>query len=138
MTKKRINSSWWHRLFSLLMALYVLNVSVDAPDGYVAPNANGEYQEDLSINEIESIAELVLEHWFDLHDAVPEHDEPEDDEGGNQLTKLFFDWSIPSPTVCYQFVGSENFPLVMYFPAYVNPCYRFCLAKINTPPPQFV
>lgn len=133
MSKRR--HTWFHRIYCLLMAFYVINVSIDAPDGYVTPNTKGEYHEDLSVNEIESIGELILEHWFDLHDAVPEHDEPEEDEGTNQLTKLFFDWSVPAPSVCYQFFRTEGYVSVTYLP-YVTSCYFFSPAKVNTPPPQ--
>ena len=95
--QKRKHSAVWHRLFCLLMAFYVINVSIDAPDGYVSANRYGEYQEDLSVNEIESLGELILESVFGIHDAVPEHDESNEEE--DQLTKIFMDWSIPSPLV---------------------------------------
>jgi hypothetical protein len=115
------------------MAFYVVNVSIDAPDGYVTPNAQGEYREDLSVNDIESVAELVLENWLDLQNALPEQDEADDEE--EQLTKIVMDWQLPGPAVSYQFV-----PLAGYVPATAIPLllshYRSMSADINTPPPQ--
>lgn len=115
------------------MAFYVINVSIDAPDGYVTPNSQGEYREDLSVNEIESLGELVLETMFGIHDAVPEHDEPNEEE--DQLTKIFMDWSIPNPFIVYV----EN-PVVSYITPTRMPftglIYRSNPAEINTPPPK--
>ena len=132
MTKKLKHSQLWHRLLCLLMAFYVINVSIDAPDGYVTPNGHGEYREDLSINEIESLGELVLEEFFDLHDIVPEHDESNEEE--DQLNKIFMDWSIPSPVVIYLLNPGVGFlpPTRMPFKGLI---YRSNPTKINTPPP---
>ncbi|WP_097127479.1 hypothetical protein [Spirosoma fluviale] len=115
------------------MAFYVINVSIDAPDGYVSANSYGEYREDLSVNEIESLGELILENVFGIHDAVPEHDESNEEE--DQLTKIFMDWSIPSPLVIYLVdpVAGYLTPTRMPFTGLI---YRSNPAEINTPPPQ--
>ncbi|WP_460934694.1 hypothetical protein [Spirosoma humi] len=133
MQKKRIHNPIWHRLFCLLMAFYVINVSIDAPDGYVSPNSQGEYREDLSFNEIESFFELVLEVGFGLNDAVPEHDESDEEE--DQLTKIFMDWSIPGPVIVYLVnpVASFRLPILM---AYTGISYLSNPSEITTPPPQ--
>ena len=60
------------------LALFVFNVSIDTPDAF-----GDEVAEDLSFNDIESIAELVLENVLGVYDAIPEHDENDlEDEGG--------------------------------------------------------
>lgn len=64
------------RVLGLFMAAYVLNFSVDAPDGQ--PD---HMTEDLSINDLESIAEIVLEEWMEMEDAIPEHDESDANDG---------------------------------------------------------
>jgi hypothetical protein len=135
MKKKRSHNSLWHRLFCLLMAFYVINVSIDAPDGYVSPNGHGEYHEDLSINEIESFSELILEDIFGLHDAIPEHDEADGEE--DQITKIFFDWSMPSPAVQYQFVPAIGFLTHVPVP-FCRGFYRSNPTEINSPPPETV
>lgn len=52
------------------MGLYLLNISVDTAD----PNPN-HVPEDLSINDQESIVELVVEKVFGMEDAIPEYDD---------------------------------------------------------------
>jgi hypothetical protein len=60
------------------MAFFIFNFSIDTPDTY-----GDQVAEDLSFNDIESIAELVLENVLGVYDAIPEHDENDfDDEGG--------------------------------------------------------
>lgn len=61
------------RIFWLLMALHILDFSVDSPDLY--PDCIAE---DLSINDMESIVEIVLEKVFKLDNAIPEYDEYDD------------------------------------------------------------
>jgi hypothetical protein len=57
-----------HRLFSVFMALHILNLSVDTSGTsfVLAPN-------DAALNEIHSLIEFVLEDVFHIHDAVPEY-----------------------------------------------------------------
>lgn len=46
-----------------------------------------ELEEDLNINEMESVAEVILEQGFDIKNALPESDDPDSD---NLLKKLHF------------------------------------------------
>jgi hypothetical protein len=133
--QKRLYIPFWHRLFCLLMAFYVLNVSIDAPDGYVKPDSRGEYHEDLSFNEIESFSELVLEDVFDFKNAVPERDESDEEE--DQISKIFFDWSMPTPSVYFQFLSTVGYISTKVLPV-GEAIYGSSPAEINTPPPQAV
>lgn len=80
MVKQR-HSTVLYRLFCLLMALHVLNFSIDSPDRYSWSTTLAQDHEDLSINDIESISELLLEECLGLVNAVPEHDEPDEEAG---------------------------------------------------------
>ena len=71
------------------MVLYVLNFSVDPPDGHVRTAVYGGEKENLSVNEMESIGEWVLEHIPGVTNAMPEQDES-DDYG--KVTKAFYYW----------------------------------------------
>lgn len=64
------------RLLCLLLALQVFNLSIDPPD----PNPEC-VPEDLSINEIESVVEFILERLIGWEDAVAEHDDDDRGEG---------------------------------------------------------
>jgi hypothetical protein len=80
---KFIRSHISFRLLWLLLALHIFNCSIDAPDGQPA----GE-PEDLSVNDIESVLELVLEKALLIENAISEYDEHDaDDEGGISLKK---------------------------------------------------
>jgi hypothetical protein len=58
------------RLLFGLLALHILNISIDPPDFY-----SEEIPEDLSYNEMESIIELVLEKGLNIENAIPETDD---------------------------------------------------------------
>ncbi|MCC5613396.1 hypothetical protein LC612_43650 [Nostoc sp. CHAB 5834] len=133
MKQKGKHRPLWHRLFCLLMAFYVINVSIDAPDGYVLPNATGELREDLSVNEIESLGELLFEHGFGWKDAVPEHDEA--DEAEDKLTKIVFDWSIPGPILAIKFDPAVRFVTTTRRP-YTGLIYGAGPIDITIPPPK--
>lgn len=74
------------RLLCLFMAIHIFNWSVDAPD------AQPDYiPEDLSYNDMESVAEILLEKVFDIKDAISEHDEKDTNDGiGVEYKKDFF------------------------------------------------
>jgi hypothetical protein len=62
------------RYLWLVVALNILNFSIDAPDPHIQ-----SVQEDLSINDMESIVEIVLEKMLGLDDALAENDEQENE-----------------------------------------------------------
>lgn len=69
------------------MALYVFNISVDAPDIY-----SQEIREDLTLNDQESIIEIVLEKVLGYEDAISEHEEHDEDSEHNIKKNLSFEW----------------------------------------------
>lgn len=75
------------RSFWLVFTLHILNCSVDTPDG------TPSYQpEDLTINDIETIYELIAEKVLGFTNAVPEHDEPGDEDNKGLKVKLGLDF----------------------------------------------
>jgi hypothetical protein len=61
----------------IVMALHILNFSIDAPDVL-----NENITEDLSYNEIESFAEWIAEDILNIKNAFSESDEQGDEESG--------------------------------------------------------
>lgn len=121
-----------NRFFCLLMALYVLNFSVDPPDGYVRQTIYCEEKEDLRVNEMESVGEWVLEKLLGIKNAVPEHDEASDE--CNQVAKASFVWVAPSAPL--------SFLLPPVAPVTHPTQYAFCApvfvphyAEVTSPPP---
>lgn len=82
----RLRNSRFFRLSWLVMALYLLNISVDTVD----PTAF-YFPEDLTFNDQESIVEIVLESILGFEDAIAECDDTgKCDLNKNNLTKLAF------------------------------------------------
>ncbi|GAB4044564.1 hypothetical protein GCM10028774_64360 [Spirosoma jeollabukense] len=109
------------------MALYVLNFSVDPPDGHVRTTVYGQEEENLSVNEMESVGEWILEHILGVTNAVPEHDES--DEFG-KVTKSFFYW-----------VSSNNSVVFLMLPvAYTvdSATYSICSLTFSTCYPEVI
>lgn len=78
-----INKHFVLRFFCFLMALHTLNLSVDAPD----PQANHLHlREDLSLNQMESVLEVIFEQILGFEDAFPENEE--DDSGQALIAKI--------------------------------------------------
>ncbi|MCK8492743.1 MULTISPECIES: hypothetical protein [Spirosoma] len=122
-----------HRFLCLLMALHVINVSIDAPDPYAHPRYPGERREDLSINEIESFGELLLEECFGFENAIPEHEESDDDSEVTNVEhdyffhQLFVFTTLPAR---YWYLIRQSVP---FKPAHV-PSH---VPEITSPPPQY-
>ena len=79
-----------HRLFCWLMALHIINISVDVPEHFSPRMLQHAQKQDLSVNKIESIGELVLEHWLGFVNAIPEQDESDESADGNIEHDHFF------------------------------------------------
>ncbi|WP_234733675.1 hypothetical protein [Tellurirhabdus bombi] len=94
--KKRYKYKFLHRLLCWLMAIHVINISIDAPDNYLPPTLQSGLQKDLSVNEIESLGELILEDWFGITDAFPEHDNSNKE---SHLTQVESDYIFSQPFV---------------------------------------
>lgn len=119
------------RYLSLFYALYLLNLSVDAPD--ISGQQHGE---DLSINDQESLAELVIEHLLGFEDAIDEYDEQDSEEvPAKKAAKL--DLKIRIETVlshCHQSAILEK--ALMYFRHWIMPSNVWI--DVDSPPPQWV
>ncbi len=75
----------------LFVALSVLNTSIDVPDYILYSNVSAKKL--ANFNEMESIAELVVEKYLDVKDAFPER--RNDDSNGFGAIKKILHWTIP-------------------------------------------
>lgn len=113
------------------MAFHVINMSVDAPDGYSFAVQSGP-GEDLSVNDIESVSEWILEEWLGFTDAVPEHDEPDND---SSLTELEQDYIFTPSFVFTPFPSSISY-LTTAVPSFESHSVPTPVAEIVAPPPN--
>ena len=105
------------------MALYLFDISADFQQSRAL-------EEDLSVNEIESITELVLEEIVDLEDLFDEHQEADREPITKVSTSLVY--LVPVQLRLQTAVKSseEKFQLVEAYTFYAAPF------SILTPPPR--
>jgi len=76
------------KIFSFFFSLHMLNISVDSPD------VNPDWvSEDLSVNDMESISEIICEQILHIDNAFPEFDDHDNNDGGAPIIThldLFF------------------------------------------------
>lgn len=106
---KIIRQHFLARFLCGLVAAIILNLSVDAPDLH-----DNSVPEDLTYNDIESVVEWVAEEVCDIEDALPEHDDT-DQNNPLKLNKKFeffyeIQLAVATPSLAKPFLESlRNF-----------------------------
>lgn len=113
------------RFLCAVLALHILNISVDTPDAQ--PD---NIRENLSINDMESIAEIVLEQVLDIDNAIPEHDES---DNGKINLKTAIDFFVPKFSVELAVI---NYYLLNNSSQYKENFYQQFQTELNSPPPE--
>ncbi len=110
------------------MGIYLLNISVDTAD----PNPN-HIPEDLSINDQESIVEIIVEQVLGFEDAFKEYDD-NDTEDCNKKTNSKIELIAQ-----FLVISSIKQPIIkttkQKFPDY-NTYLTIGFQKLDTPPPK--
>ncbi len=124
----QIRNSVFTKILWGIMGLYLLNISVDTADPYPE-----HIPEDLSINDQESIVEIIVEQVLGYEDAFKEYDDP-DKEDHNTKTNVKFDFTnhcIAKVVLNYNTIitAQQNFPDYDTF-------LRKGLHKQDIPPPK--
>lgn len=123
-----LRNSSFSRLLWALLGLYFLNISVDTAD------LNPEFMpEDLSINDQESIIELVAEKVLGYEDAFQEYDDPASE-----------DLNLKKGLKIESFIAQKANSSTAFFrsalKAKLNACYRaplsYAYLEIDSPPPR--
>lgn len=115
------------RAFAFLMALYLFNFSIDSRDAY-----SDAVAEDLSVNDIESVYEFLTEGVLGVENAVEEHDEHDQEEGGSfEFKKDYVSLTCPKVQLLpLTGPASQRSPI-----DYSEPLVDRA-TKINSPPPR--
>ena len=109
-----------------ILLLQIINVSINTPDLKCAKQSSLSKTENLSINETESVYELIAEGMFDK--KVPDSDEDDMDTSSPSFELYFF------PKICSK-LPAFNF-LIEYFPHYSNN-FLSVHQEPHFPPPRF-
>lgn len=124
----QIKNSVFTRAFWGLMGFYFLNISVDSND------LNPQYiPEDLSINDQESIVEIVVEQVLGYEDAIKEYDDNDTEDHNNQSNvkiDIITQNSVDS-NFYYLFTTSKEQKFLHY-----NACLVSGFQRLITPPPK--
>jgi hypothetical protein len=105
----------------------MINISIDAPDVKTVFKNSSRSSKDLTINDIESVYELLSEHFF--HNEIPESDEPDIEKDINSVELFYFHpdtyhFGYQDYTLHHQSNYKESFPVPF--------------SKPNSPPPKRV
>lgn len=118
------------KFFSLILALLVFNMSVDPPDLLINLDSDASLEEDLRINEMESVAEIILEKALHQENAVPETDDPDSDN-------TFKKEPIPHALGLYKFFHNTVSALtIRHNPSWVVPFSFDPYLDFFSPPPE--
>lgn len=111
------------------MALHILNCSVDAPD--FSPE---DVPEDLSYNDMESVAEIILEKFFDFENAIIEQEENDSDQGSGLNIKKGSDFFLFHNLITFRaiHIAVKTFEPVTYKDQYSGQFHP----EITPPPPK--
>lgn len=121
------NSSFF-RLIWCLLALHLINISIDSPD--LQPS---NIPEDLTFNDQESIVEFVIETLLGFENAIAEYDDP-DTEKQNTSNKMHIDWIALNAAFNFK-VGSNYGISKLHIPLYIEHASKeFC--TVFSPPPE--
>lgn len=103
---KRLRNTFFVRFFWGLVAIYLLNISVDAPESEFFINQS-------FFNEQESIVEIVIEQMLGYEDAIDEHDEKKcEDHNQKKNSRLDIDIQYFTNAIFYSdfhSIKSNNF-----------------------------
>lgn len=117
------------KLFWFLMALHILNLSVDSPD--LQPD---HIAEDLSFNDMESIVEILLEQVLGIEDAIPEQEE--DDSERSLLAKTNFQLVYYQQQIGIKFMYGDDIAFLHNNVFYRSPDFEQFNPEIIPPPPK--
>ncbi|WP_439482503.1 hypothetical protein [Cyclobacterium plantarum] len=116
--------------FWIFMALYLLNCSVDAGD------ENPNYlPEDLSINDHESMIEIILEIGLGIEDAIPESEDADGDRETTHKKKLKSDIHLFIPSKINDFRFLEA--LTNKYTTGQSVLISSVFFRVPSPPPRY-
>jgi len=109
------------------LAVYLFNFSIDSRDAH-----SDSVAEDLSYNDIESFYEFLAEDVLGIENAVEEHDERDQEEGGAfEFKKFYF-----STTISKILMSATTYISKIY--SGIDYCEPLAIraTEIDSPPPR--
>lgn len=119
-----------HRFLWMLMALHILNFSIDNPHTFKESD-----KVDYDFEEIDSMVELVLEDIMQIENAIPEHHTKTPLTHKMNLKKAVWVFE-QQPELVFEEVAFPNYKVVYSNPFYRDPSYHSPYLALFSPPPE--
>jgi len=120
-----------HRVVWMLMALHILNFSIDTPHTLLdSTKVDNDYEE------VDSVVELVLEDVLLIENAIPEHHTKTPIEHKMNAKKVVWLFEHDQPVTFMQPAVAVNFKVVQDEAFYINPLYDCPSVTVFSPPPE--
>lgn len=125
-------TKWYigHRVLWMLMALHILNFSIDNPHTLFEHN-----QVDEDFEEVDSIVELMLEDVLHIENAIPEHHTKSKALNKINAKKIVMTFQVAQPLE-FEPVAELNFKVVQPDTFYKDPLYHSPKLVLFSPPPE--
>jgi len=120
-----------NRVLCLLMALHILNFSIDNPHTLFEHN-----KVQANFNEIDSVVELVLEDVLNIENAIPEHHSKSPINHKFNAKKVVWLYEQNIQPHFFKEITQVNFKPVAVNTAYSHEIYNSPLLTLFSPPPQ--
>jgi len=120
-----------HRVLWMLMALHILNFSIDTPHTLLDST-----KVDYDYEEVDSVVELVLEDVLLIENAIPEHHTKTPISHKMNAKKVVWLYEQEIPVVFTRPAVAVNYKVVQDEAFYINPLYNSPQVIIFSPPPE--
>lgn len=127
---KRTTVHIGHRVLWMLMALHILNFSIDNPH-----TISDHSRVDEDFEEVDSFVELVVEEVLQIEDAIPEHHSKTPESHKMMLKKATWFFSQQEEVV-FESVTYPNYKIIMPDTFYRASAYHSPYLALFSPPPE--
>jgi len=120
-----------NRVLCLLMALHILNFSIDNPHTLFEHN-----KVQANFNEVDSVVELVLEEVLSIDNAIPEHHSKSPITHKFNAKKVVWLYEQNIQPIFFKATAQVNFKPAATSVLYSHEIYNSPLLTLFSPPPQ--
>ncbi|MFP5439502.1 MAG: hypothetical protein ACLGH8_17100 [Bacteroidia bacterium] len=125
-------TKWYigHRVLWMLMALHILNFSIDNPHTLFEGASVDE-----DFEEVDSVVELVLEDVMQIDNAIPEHHTKSTQHNRVNAKKMVWTFETSKPFIIDS-PAEVNFQVIQPDTFYKDPLYNSPKLALFSPPPE--
>jgi hypothetical protein len=126
---KFIRNTYLNRFIIIAITFAIINTAIDPPDLMQNMDNDFAFEEDLSVNEIESIVELVMEKGMDMKDAIPESDDSDSEDFCKKMEiNVFLVTFLPVEFYKFESLIIHQTRLIQHFSCFSH--------RLESPPPK--